>query len=483
MAFDLNEAGVFRLCDHHGTLVLPFGFSARRDRAGRFEQSPRWKKRTFRGDDPEDAERTGYFLPYIRRFLFPGGEPGAAELPPGAACRRFLFDWSSLGEGAAPPAENGTGLVGTLGGQDNQDNLPFECRVRLGRAELLLFPFEVGFLVLEFRCEQPGATYTDLMKALGMLRMLAPWYAGQPLPVWDVGGRRFHVPQLVAHLLAEFGDGPARPQMPLPDEPAEVRLPVKLIHDDRMMLYAYACLDRDTCPGDMVHAEKILRKRAVFNFDRHCAQQAEQNREKGARAWQRVRWESFAKDGGLLVAFNVDAFEEKYLGLYHRTYYFDVYLLALLQRVTLLTLYERLSDIPGLTTGGGRGRRLLRRLRHDLLLFKNQCCFSQITLRERGLILWKKWQETLENDTLLREVNEQSQELDSYLHAQHRERMEWLLRLGGFLAATVPIVLGLEVLFGTAEWVADLKWILLIALIVGTGAAASWILFRKPRMD
>ncbi len=57
--------------------------------------------------------------------------------------------------------------------------------------------------------------------------------------------------------------------------------------------------------------------------------------------------------------FSSDRFHEHFLGNYHGTYDFDIFLLSALQRVTLLTLFERLSGITGLPTGGSHSRRLL----------------------------------------------------------------------------------------------------------------------------
>src|SRR5436309_1252142 len=48
-----------------------------------------------------------------------------------------------------------------------------------------------------------------------------------------------------------------------------------------------------------------------------------------------------------------------------------------------------------------------------------------------------------------RQRNEQSEELNSYLQNRCRERIEGLVRLGGFLAAVVPTVLGLGALLGS----------------------------------
>jgi hypothetical protein len=148
--------------------------------------------------------------------------------------------------------------------------------------------------------------------------------------------------------------------------------------------------------------------------------------------------------------------------------------------VTLLALFDRFSDIRRLITGSGASRELLRRVRRDLLLFKNQCWFSQITNRERGLVLWKKWQKVFETRTLLKEVNEQSEELNAYLQARHRERMEWLVRIGSFLAAAVPIIFGLDQVLGQQGWVSSLRWWLFAALAVGAALFAYLVVFRQP---
>jgi len=401
-------------------------------------------------------------------------QPGQPSPVVESSCRHYQFHTPLLTGNDEP-------FGALLVGEDNQDKESVRCGVRLERIELLIFPFEVGFLVLDFRCTDPNATFTDQQKALGMLRMLAPMYMNQPLPLLEVGERKFHVPQLLAFLLSEFANV-AKPDVPAKPEP-KVPLPVHLINDERMIVYAFSCLDRKSGPPDVGDAEGQMRRRALLSFDEESLTSGRNARERSLAAWQHVRWQSFGKDGGSLVAFHCDPFDEKFLGHYHRTYYFDVFLLALLHRVALLRLYERLADIPSLTTGTAKSHRVLARLRHDLLLFKNQCCFSQITLRERGLQLWRRWQNVFENEQLLKEVNEQSSELEQYLRTQSQERMEWLLRLGGFVATVFPAVLSLNVLLGESEWVSQLKWILLVLLIVTTGIAGIWILFRRPKFD
>ncbi len=280
--------------------------------------------------------------------------------------------------------------------------------------------------------------------------------------------------ELLPYLLAEFGAESAPRTM----VSVGAALPVKPSYDDRMMVYTFSCIDRESALPDERRCRALLRRSAIVNFTRDATSLPEDVEEEHGE-WLRARWQSFSKDGGSLVVFNTDRFHARFLGGYHRTYYFDIFLLAALQRVTLLTLFESFSDIHRLITGSSASRKLLRGVRRDLLLFKNQCWFSQITNRERGLVLWKKWQRVFETRELLREVNEQSEELNSYLQNRYRERIEGLVRLGSFLAAVVPTVLGLERFLGAEEWVSNLRWSLLAVLAVGSLGFGWYVLFKQ----
>jgi hypothetical protein len=355
----------FRLVDHYALLVLPFSFPEADgdDPARRIPESGRWRQRVFSASDPDDVDRTEYFLPYIRRFLFPTlYQAAGAESEP--TCRHFAFDLAALGGGPK-------GVEMTLRFRDDRKKVRYAHRVRLARAELVLFSCRVGFLVLRAECADDGATWFDQMSVVAALRTIAPLYRGYEMPELDDGSQRYGVPQLLQYLLAEFGgrlvpSGPAAS----PDGP----LPVRPVYDDRMMVYTFSCLDKETRLADAARCQSLLHRTTVVNFDREASAPPEAEAgEPDAVAWLRTRWQGFSKDGGSLAVFNTDAYHERYAGVYQGTYYFDVFLLAALQRVTLLTLFERLADIQALTRGGGASRRRLRRVRRDLLLFKNQC--------------------------------------------------------------------------------------------------------------
>lgn len=499
-----------QLVNGYSMLVLPFACPAgqkeqfERDHARR----GRWHRRGYSLERPEDVERTEYFMPYARRFLFPSLFAPAGEQAQLVTCRHYEFDLAHLG------VEPGEPLRLIVSCMDRDQDLPQQYHMALNRAELILFHYGVGFLLLHWTMEPPYTSYVDQMRATRQLRMIAPLFAGYQMPELIHGSNSYTMPQLLAYLLDEFSTTSTGNPLKSPVEAATVEnaydqwrrgeakgragsaggaaiptsaaaaaLPVRPIHDDRMLVYWFSCIDQETRPMDDKLCRTNLKIHSVIPFSNAVDGPGGPSEiESASTAWLRQRWQCFTKDGGGLVVFNTDRFHEQYLGLYHGTYYFDIFLLASLQRNTLLGLFERLSDIPALTQDDPQSRKTLRRVRKDLLMFKNQCWFSQITNRERGMQLWRTWQETFETRTLLNEVNDQAEELSHYLQARTRERVEWLVRLGGFLAVAVPAVLGIDVLLGKSAWVERLELILFIALIVGSGIFA-WVMLSRVRDD
>jgi hypothetical protein len=477
---DHLQVGTFALASHYSLCVLPFSFDEIDDVSlrARLLKGGRWIERLFSLRNSADVDRTEYFLPYIRRFLFPSlfseGKP-AEEKPTKQTCWHYEFALTRLGEVETE------GLRLILHGQHARRKHALHFPLILEKIELIVFSYKVAFLVLRFRCAESGATFFEQMESLSHLRTLAPLFQGYQIPELEFGAKRFRMTQMLRWLVAEFGTTPAQGSPVDVVEPAV--LPVKPIYDDRMMVYTFSCIDRATVLPNAAQCERLIEKHSIVNFDRReITESPFDDNEHESEAWQKKRWQGYSKDGGALVVFNTDRYHERFLGIYHGTYYFDIFLLAALQRVTLLSLFERFSDIHRLITADNASRKLLRGVRRDLLLFKNQCWFSQITNREKGLVLWKKWQKVFANRELVREVNEQSEELDAYLQARYRERIEWLVRLGSFLAGALPLILGLERFLGPEAWVANLRWTLLTLLVIGV-AGYAWYMFLRQRDD
>jgi hypothetical protein len=462
-----------RLRNHFSLCILPFslpendsGGAARSIRA-----SARWTEQVFSLDSPTDADRTEYFLPYVRRFLFPSlfEPPHVAARDAGSestwqtTSRRFRFDLTSLG--GLPD-----GLAVSLRYQDPESSVGFDFPLLIETAELLLFSHHVGFLVLRIRSTDRDTTYLDQMNATSNFRMVAPLAREFLLPELRVGDSVSSVPKLLSSLLTELAatepdrDGTRREATP------PGGLPVRAIYDDRMMTYTFSCIDKESVGAGQTACLGLIRRAAVVPGDRNLGQPS--GTEDADDAWLKLRSIGFSKEGGSLVVFNTDHYQEHVLGRYWETYYFDIFLLATLQRVALLTLFERLSDIRGLTTRSRDSARRLRNVRLSLLRFKNQVWFSQITNRERGLELYRRWRDVLETQQLVDEVTSQARELDDHLGRRARERVEWLMRLAGFLLAALSLVVGLDTLFPDEPWVPMVRLALVAALVISIAVAA-----------
>ncbi|MGF1582249.1 MAG: hypothetical protein ACFCD0_23235 [Gemmataceae bacterium] len=481
------RVNTFQLVDQYSQCVLPFSFvdTALNDVLLRLERSPRWQEETFDGDDEDTVDRIDYFLPYIRQFLFPkarrlvgtyierGMTNETNENNPVTPCSHWKFNLAQLGE-----LEKGR-LPFQFDCVDNRKTVSYSWSMYLEDARLIVFGYRVGFLVLRFRCAEPKATLFDQMNSLNYLRPISPLYRDFEMGVLTIDEAKVVMPQLLAYFLADFRSAF------VPKHPSAISLPTSLpvqpTYDDRMMVHTFSCVNKETSLENNDQAEKLLNRATVVHFDPPTSPDHPEPGENPKKAWFRERRQGFSKEGTCLVVFDSDKYHEHFLGGYHATYYFDVFLLATLQRVTLLMLYGQLSKISSLTTGA-KNRRTLRRILRDLLLFKNQCCFSQITNRERGLVLWRRWQDVFENRTLLKEVNDQAAELHTYLQGRSRERLDNLLRAGGFLAATIPIILGLGVFLPETQetqWGFTLRWLLLLGVILGCGVFVLFSMFRE----
>ncbi len=480
-----------KVTNNYSLLVLPFLLddADRKQPFASIEKSARWQRREFSATVKSDVDRTEYFLPYIRRFLFPSLFESSQDGPELQTCRHYEFPLELLGG-------NSDGVRYQVGCWDTIRDLNQTFPVNLDRIELTVFSYRVGFLVLRFRCCDEEDTFFDQMKLAHALRFIRKPHDDFALPILSpqpttadhsAQSTTYDMPRLVSWLLDEFRRD-TRPSANTPtDQPTggpslHSRLPVRLVYDDRLLVYTFSCLDKTSCLDEPDTNRTLLARHVVVRFDDETqATGRARTPDRPGDDWRRKRWESYSKDGGCLVVFDTDEYHRTAIGGYWETYYFDVFLLAALQRVTLLSLFERMADIRSLTGSSHESRVQLRNIRYDLLVFKNQCCFSQITNRERGLTLWRKWQNVFETESLLSEVNEQSEQLDGFLEIRSRDKNERLLRLAGIVTTITPAIFGLEVVFGEEPWLAGVKWALLIALFFGVGLSALMILNRERR--
>src|SRR5690606_22251110 len=125
---------------------------------------------------------------------------------------------------------------------------------------------------------------------------IAPQHRGFRLPEISAGGRTFTMPQLLSYLLHEFG-GTAQP----PVNPAEVAsppaFPVQPIYEDRMMVFSFSCLDRNSCLAQIESNRSLVSRAAVIPVEPESGARGADLKDDSLDSWKRIRWAGHSKDG------------------------------------------------------------------------------------------------------------------------------------------------------------------------------------------
>lgn len=196
-------------------------------------------------------------------------------------------------------------------------------------------------------------------------------------------------------------------------------------------------------------------------------------------------WFIFSLDGGAFLACNPPdtPFFRQTLPEHLSKHYFLLFLIALLQRFTLMRLSQ---DVAEHWLLGDEFERVsqFERIRDEFLEFTARGYFAQVMQREHHHRVYRKWQEIFQIERLYQEVKDEVVEMHEHLLSQQTKRLERRINfLGAFIGIPSLVIgfLGINLYGITAKdeglplWVA----LLLIALSFTLGGLAWWLLSRR----
>jgi hypothetical protein len=482
---------------HFVRLVYPFLHDLHRDspsRARRAFLDGRWQHWWAPlGDDEllRTLDSTYFFLPYLREVLFPETAAFLSDEPRSelteardAARRRPAELLPNLGQDGVvhltlAPVVLGELARGTLR-QERGDQVTFEGPFRLVAVDALLFPGGVGFLVLGAQADREPLTARDLNDYLYHLRQIHAPRLEWTLPTWRFaappGGAPMAGPpectarDLIDYLVQELTPLPAvtPPAATLADflRPAARPRPrwtatrEGQVYGQYFRLFAYACLPAAPAPeapgapgpapawqrlgfespqqltlyelatvsvvGETDYAPHPARIRTIL--DDHLV-----------ALW--AGWQALVlRDNVVFLGLAPSPFNLEALPHNVESDYFPLYLLALYQKVRLSLLQGELIRRDSRLLESAKGARALWR---EFVLFTNRFWFSEVTDRQQGGFIYRRFQRGLETLALYDEVSAEARDLEKYYSDREQRWTNSLLFVITFFGLPIGLVVSL----------------------------------------
>lgn len=207
---------------------------------------------------------------------------------------------------------------------------------------------------------------------------------------------------------------------------------------DKLFTYSYVCLDKASWnkPEDI---EKIKNNfyKLQYNMDTKNTSlfnhEYDKINENVYSRWQYSLF-GFSRESGVVMASEMEKYNITYMPHTFEKNYFYMLLLAIYQRISLINLSQEL--ITGDKTKANK-------LQGELTRFTRITWFSQITNSENGMDIWKKWQNAFELEDLYEEVHRQCREYYDMVSASVQDRISSII----FIIYIANIILvGLQII-------------------------------------
>ncbi|KXG76438.1 hypothetical protein [Thermotalea metallivorans] len=393
------------------------------------QEESQWQLKIYKSQKEEDHIRTEYFLPHIIKFLYPTMYLTPKEI---AEIENFnlhrLKELSSLDFTLKPGILENYQYFQILADDIHYD-LSFE------NIYLKIFHGGVGFLYFSISCRKQDFSLNDLIRINQMVRPIRPLYKDYSMPRFRFSktASLYTLKDLLDTLLSEIS---------IYDHKEKIYN----IYIDRLIFYSYACVKKDSLSTNQWICKRTdlleaLRSCSLFDpLKENTVLLNEFDRNLVYFSRYKSSIYGFSKEGGVLLAVDKDPTGEyilpniceSFIPYYFSTYYLDILMLGLYQRISLINYCRKLSMLKSLI----HYKQKIEHLRFEILKFTNTAWFTQITNSELGMAIWKHWLVLFENEALYCEVKQGLDELDDFLENKRQNRFN--IKLGLITALTIP---------------------------------------------
>lgn len=354
----------------------------------------------------EDLNTHAYFLPYVKKFLFPTLY-WSEELKQQFSkinCKRQLNIISGL---------TSVKFEYKLDTSHSRRYTLNKSGINFSITEIELICFEPGICFLIFKTvldKSGGICSDDLLNFNYKFRTINPRYLKRKkTDGMFIMNEEFKEAEdlsgFIEHLLYGYEN-----------------VEMENIYFDRLFTYSYMCLDEsewnenrdlNEIINEFYKFQYVLPGDYGSSFDPAY---------RGIKDNTYTRWKyslyGFSRESGVVFSSEREKFNSTKLPNYYETMYFYIFLLAFYQRIALILFSQEL-----MTTEKGK----IEQLKQRFTKFTHFSWFSQITNSEQGMDIWKKWQKTFDLPQLFDEVQKEYSEFYDYTVARGQEKINFLL--------------------------------------------------------
>ena len=350
-----------------------------------------------------DEESYDFFLPYMRKFLFPtlfwdkdyikkfkkqGVFKRALDLSKISSVT-FKYNMSRIKKGSI------TDYDGT--------SIDFEI------SDIRIICFEGGICFIDFKTQiDEKNEFIDFNKILDFnhyFRNLTPRMKSNSINKISENSKTINIPKFIKDITAEY----------------ESKSLDKMYYD-KMFTYSYVCVDSWEKPSDFEKMENDFYK---FQYVMHSKSSAIFNKEcENLKNNRYSRWQysmfGFSKESGVVFVSDKEKYDITRMPYNFEKRYIYMVLISLYQRISLINFSQDLMR---------QDKTAVKSLKKKLTKFTNSSWFGQVTNSEHGMDIWKIWQHAFNLPELYDEVHKEYLEYYDFVVSNGQSRINTILML------------------------------------------------------
>ena len=355
-------------------------------------------------DNVKDLDTHVYFLPYVKKFLFP-------TLDWSQEYKNNFHNMSYSKQVAALSKLTSVKYEYKIDKDNNYNLSQTDINFKILKIELLSFETGICFLIFKTELNKAGGINSDdILNFNYKFRTINPRYLKKKKTEGiTIMNREFSdvndLSSFIEQLLYGFED-----------------IERENIYFDRLFTYSYMCLSEDEW-NENRELNEIINEFYKFLYVLPSEQSSTFDPDfKGVKENTYTRWRfsiyGFSRESGVVFSSERENFNVKKLPFYYETMYFYIFLLAFYQRIALILFSQELMSSE-------RGK--MNELKSKFTKFTHFSWFSQITNSEQGMDIWKKWQKAFDLHELFDEVQKEYTEFYDYTVAKGQGKINSLL--------------------------------------------------------